>query len=122
MRDESVLVELLYFDGCPHYPAALDMVQRIASEEGVALDLTLVDVTAEVAQERRFLGSPSIRVDGVDVEPGAEERETFVFGCRVYRTDSGLDGLPDDRWVRTALCGTGDHRAALNELGGGRRH
>ncbi|HET8892570.1 MAG TPA: hypothetical protein VFM96_00535 [Gaiellaceae bacterium] len=49
----------------------------------------------------RFLGSPTVRVNGRDVEPGADEREGFAFGCRVYANGAGL---PDERLVRDALA------------------
>ena len=52
---------------------------------------------------RRFLGSPTIRVNGRDIEPGADARSEFTLACRVYRTDSGFSGQPDDRWLRDAL-------------------
>jgi hypothetical protein len=97
-------VELLYFEGCPNYGAARDSIERIASEEDVMIDLRLVEVTShEAAQATRFLGSPSIRVNGRDVEPGADDRESFVIACRVYQTEAGIGGQPSDAWIRAAL-------------------
>jgi hypothetical protein len=51
----------------------------------------------------RFLGSPTVRVDGRDVEPGADERDEFALACRVYRTQDGLRGQPDPEWITAAL-------------------
>jgi hypothetical protein len=97
-------VELLYFDECPNHSAARAAIERIAAEEGAAIDLRLVEVTSqEEAQATGFLGSPSIRVNGRDVEPGADERETFVLACRVYQTEAGIGGQPSDDWIRAAL-------------------
>jgi hypothetical protein len=48
--------------------------------------------------------SPTIRVDDVDVEPGAEERRDFALSCRIYRSERGVAGRPDERWVREALA------------------
>jgi len=50
-----------------------------------------------------ILGSPTVRVDGRDVDPQAEERRDYGLSCRVYRTERGLAGLPDARWLRAAL-------------------
>jgi hypothetical protein len=50
-----------------------------------------------------LLGSPTVRVNGVDVEPGAEERRDFAFCCRIYRSDGGASEQPAERWVRDAL-------------------
>jgi hypothetical protein len=97
-------VELLYFEGCPNYRAARELVERVAAEEGIVPDLRLVEVASlEEAEARRFLGSPSIRVNGRDVQPDADQRATFVLACRVYRTESGSSGEPPEESVRAAL-------------------
>lgn len=58
----------------------------------------------DAAQRERFLGSPTVRVDSRDVEPGAEERDDFGLKCRLYRVPSGLRGAPLDEWVLDALA------------------
>jgi hypothetical protein len=97
-------VEVLTFEGCPNAAPALELVERIVDELGVAADVRRIDVPdPEAAAAHRFLGSPSIRVNGQDVEPGASERSDYVFSCRVYRTGTGLSGQPDEQWLRAAL-------------------
>ena len=97
-------VEILYFDGCPNHEAARALVERIAVELRVEPQIDLVDVPdAAAAAQLRFLGSPTVRVDGRDVEPGADERGDFVFACRVYPAERGFSGQPDAGWVREAL-------------------
>ena len=98
-------VELLYFGGCPNVEAVRALVQRVAADEGITPDVRLVEVTTEDVERLRFLGSPSLRVNGRDVEPGADEREAFVFACRVYQTPVGYSGQPASEWVRAALTG-----------------
>ena len=101
----SPLVELLYFEGCPNYGSTRDLVVRVAAEERVTPDVRLVLVPSpDAAEEMRFLGSPTVRVNGHDVEPGADERDRFQFACRVYRTEAGLSGQPDPGWIRSALA------------------
>ena len=98
------LVEILYFDGCPNHDGARELVERVSRELGLEPQLRLVNVADETAARRlRFLGSPTIRVAGVDVDPHAEGRDDYVLSCRVYQTDSGFAGQPDERWVRDAL-------------------
>ena len=102
---ERALVEILYFDGCPNHEGALALVQRVAGELGLEPEIRLVNVPdPEVADRVRFLGSPTVRVGGRDVEPGADERSDFVLSCRVYRTESGFAGQPQESWVRNALA------------------
>ena len=98
------LVEVLTFEGCPHAEPALALVTRVVAESGVGATVCRVDVPdSEAAAAQRFLGSPTIRVNGRDIEPGVGERDAYVLSCRVYRTDGGLKGEPDERWLRDAL-------------------
>ncbi|MGH8985219.1 MAG: alkylmercury lyase family protein [Acidimicrobiia bacterium] len=111
-------VEILYFDGCPNHEPARALVERVAAELGVQPEIDLVHVRdAEAATQRRFLGSPTVRVDGVDVEPGSEERRDFVFSCRVYRSDRGFSGQPDERWIRDALAEGGGVKVDVAGVG-----
>jgi hypothetical protein len=98
------LVEILYFDGCANYEAVRELVEAAAAEIDVEPHLESIEVPdSEAAVKLRFLGSPSVRVDGRDVEPGAQERHDFALSCRVYQTKGGLSGRPDAGWVRDAL-------------------
>ena len=97
-------VEILSFDGCPNRELAVELVQRLVHETGSNARIDVIGVSdEETARERRFLGSPTILIAGRDIEPGAEKRSDYAVSCRVYRTDDGLRGMPDERWVREAL-------------------
>lgn len=98
------LVEILYFDGCPNHESAVALVERIDRELGTGAEVRLVNVPdREAANRLRFLGSPTIRVDGVDVDPRTEERNDYALSCRIFTTDHGPAGQPEERWVRNAL-------------------
>jgi hypothetical protein len=97
-------VEILYFDSCPNHEPTLALVERVAAELDLQPQIELVNVRdSEEAARLRFLGSPTVRVEGRDVEPGAEQRGEFVLSCRIYRGDHGFAGQPDASWIRTAL-------------------
>ena len=97
-------VEILYFDGCPNHEPARELVEQVAAELGLEAKIELIEVAdADSATRLRFLGSPSVRVDGRDVEPGAEKRSDFFLSCRVYRSERGLAGQPEADWIRSAL-------------------
>jgi hypothetical protein len=97
-------VEVLYFDGCPNHEALLPHLRELLSSAGAATDIELVAVEdVDVAQRERFLGSPTLRIDGEDVEPGAEKRSDFGLKCRLFATPEGLRGMPADEWVLAAL-------------------
>ena len=97
-------VELLYWSGCPSHPQALADLRAAMAEIG--LDPDAVEVRAvetdEGAAAERFVGSPTIRIDGVDVvDPGDTPA---ALNCRVYfRRDGRVDAVPDPDDVRDAL-------------------
>lgn len=104
-------VDILSFDGCPNAEPARELVRRVAGELGIKPEIRLVEVSSpEEAERLRFLGSPSIRVDGHDVEPGAEGRGDYALSCRIYRTDGGERGQPDETWLREALRAAAQRR------------
>jgi len=101
-------VELLYFDGCPNYEPLLAQLRALLAERGIDADVKLRRVeSAEEAQRERFLGSPTVRVDGVDIEPGAGERVDFGLKCRIYRTSQGLSGMPPLAWIEATIGAAG---------------
>lgn len=55
------------------------------------------------AQAQRFLGSPTLRIDGVDVDPTTAQRTDYALQCRLYPTDEGLQRIPPDEWILAAL-------------------
>ena len=98
------LVEILYFDGCPNHHPSVALVERISDELGLEPEIRLEAVTDnEAAKQLRFLGSPTIRVGGRDVDPHTKDRDDYALSCRVFRTDAGIVGQPDEHWVRDAL-------------------
>lgn len=95
-------VEVLYFEGCPHYEATIDLVRDVLTETGVDADVREVEVRDhEEATRLRFLGSPSVRVAGVDIEPGARSSSDFALGCRIYQGS----GVPPRALLVAALRG-----------------
>jgi hypothetical protein len=99
-----VRIEVLYFDGCPHHERPLDRLREVLAALGVSAAIDLRPVAGDTAaQHERFIGSPTIRIDGHDIEPGADERTDFGMKCRLYRTVNGLSGQPQDEWLQAAI-------------------
>ena len=97
-------IELFYFDGCPSWERALENLEEAMRLEGVNIPIQNVLVTTgEEAQTQRFLGSPTIRIDGVDLDgPEADTRE-FMLGCRIYPEGDDTTGWPSVAVIRRAL-------------------
>ena len=100
----KVLVEILSFAGCPGRQPARELVERGLDELDLEADLREISVEdEEAARAQRFLGSPSIRVDGGDIEPGADQRADFTLSCRLYQGEHGPSGVPPEPMLRAAL-------------------
>jgi hypothetical protein len=100
------VVEILLFEGCPNVDVTMDRVRDAIAATGGDATLRIVHVASEEdAVAACFLGSPSVRVDGRDVEPGADGREDFGLQCRIYAVDGGLGSAPPPEWIRAALVG-----------------
>lgn len=93
-------VELLYFDGCPSYKTVWNDLIEIVTEHDLDVTVRLLKIDSlEKADAHRFAGSPSVKVNGVDLEyyEGAG-----VLACRVYRENVGR-GYPSKRLLQTRL-------------------
>ena len=105
--------ELFYFDDCPSYQQAEVNLKEALRLEGLPETMDLVQVASEEdAQQKRFIGSPTIRIDGVDLEGPDAEAQGYGYGCRVYSNGGGFSGWPSVEQIRSAL---GRRRASANE-------
>ncbi|HEX9482513.1 MAG TPA: hypothetical protein VF927_10465 [Solirubrobacteraceae bacterium] len=91
-------IELLYVDDCPGHIELREQLPRLLEAAGVEAKIEERRIDSDcAAHEERFLGSPTVRIDGRDVEPGAESREDYGLCCRLYAI--GLNRLV---WRRLA--------------------
>jgi hypothetical protein len=97
-------VQLLFWEGCPSHPQALAQLREAMADLG--LDADAVEVrhidTQQRAEAEGFVGSPTIRIDGVDVQDPGDEPTALT--CRIYhRRDGRISPVPDPADVRDAL-------------------
>jgi arsenate reductase len=101
-----VRIRLLQFEGCPNSAAARELLDRILAEEGVSQPVEVIEVVEvpdqPTAEKERFLGSPSIQIDGLDIDP-ARRADQASFACRMYVTAEGPSGVPAAEMIRAAL-------------------
>lgn len=97
-------IELLYFDGCPNHEKAEARLKELMKELGIQAPIRRIRVEDEAsAVNRRFIGSPTIRINGKDVDPNASRDTQYGLKCRIFRTPKGFQGVPPDEWIRSAL-------------------
>ena len=97
-------IEFLWFDDCPHHTAARALLSEVLAERGVEAEIDDINVPDLESGERvKFAGSPSIRINGTDIEPGYEDTGDYAPRCRVYPTSAGLRGVPEREWIEAAI-------------------
>jgi hypothetical protein len=98
------MIELLYVDGCPSAAEAEALLRRVLAEEGRTASLTKIAVeTPAQAVATRFLGSPTVRVNGRDIELARADEPGGALSCRIYQTESGRRGVPPAALLRAAV-------------------
>jgi len=94
-------IQVLYFDGCPHHVPTAALVKQVVATLGMHAQIEEVEVTSrEDAVSKRFLGSPTVLVNGVDIDPRAHDRTDYGLSCRVYH---GMDGVPSASLLQAAF-------------------
>jgi hypothetical protein len=99
-----VRIELLHWEGCPSTPEARELVERVLAEHELDVPVELREVTTQAeAEALRFPGSPTIRVDGRDIDPaGAKGRPALT--CRIYKLPDGrVSPVPAREQLEEAL-------------------
>ena len=97
-------IEILYIPDCPNYLPAVEHVQNALQEEGVSAEIKHVQVVdGATATSIRFLGSPTVRINGVDVEPSAGSEGASGLCCRTYRAAGSPEGAPSVALIREAI-------------------
>jgi hypothetical protein len=99
-----VTIEFLFWDGCPSTPEAKGLLEKVLDERGIDAPVEMREVrTQDEAEELAFPGSPTIRIDGRDVDPaGAEGRP--ALNCRIYYLPDGrVSPVPTREQLEAAL-------------------
>jgi hypothetical protein len=99
-----VRIEFLFWTGCPSHPEALALLRDVLEERGIRDAIAVREVlTREDAVELSFPGSPTIRIDGRDVDhEGATAPPALT--CRVYRLPDGRPSpVPSRQQLEEAL-------------------
>ncbi len=104
-KTPELKIEFLFWEDCPSHPQALELLQDVMAEVGVDSPIEKIEVcTDEDAERLAFPGSPTIRVDGVDVDAVGAVQMGTALTCRVYLLeDRRFSPLPSKEMLRRAL-------------------
>ena len=98
------MIELLFWKGCPSHPEAKALLEQVLAELGRDDQIVMTEVRSDEEAERlRFPGSPTIRIDGRDVDlVGANSRPALT--CRIYHLPDGrVSPVPSRKQLEAAL-------------------
>lgn len=96
-------IRFLYFEGCPNSEPALNLLKEVLNEKGIKGEIELIEIESEEdAYRYKFLGSPSIHINGKDIEKERRNDEP-LYGCRVYKTIDGYSGIPSREMILYAI-------------------
>jgi hypothetical protein len=93
-------IEVLYLEGCPNYLPAIERLRAVLRQEGLTTtELLEIEVRDEPAAQRlKFCGSPTIRVNGADIDANPSHIQEPALSCRLYEA-----GAPSEEMIRVAL-------------------
>jgi hypothetical protein len=101
-KAKKMRVEFLYFKSCPSYKQALENLKAALRESHTNADLVLINVDSEQkAQKVGFQGSPSIRINGKDLEG---RNEGSNYSCRLYRINGKPTTVPSKAYIMEKLA------------------
>jgi len=100
-----VRIDFLFWRECPSHPEARALLREVLEERNVEADLVEHEVlTQGEAEELAFPGSPTIRVDGRDIDPGGAGGRPSLT-CRIYHLPDGRSSpVPSREQLEEALA------------------
>jgi hypothetical protein len=100
-KNIKMKVEFLYFKSCPSHKQALENLKAALRQARANADLILVNVDSpEKAEKVGFQGSPSIRINGEDLE-GRDEAPNY--SCRLYNVNGKAAFAPSKEAIVAKL-------------------
>ena len=102
-------VTFFYYEDCPSHDRALERLRSVIAEEDISAEIEVIKIeTDEQARRYNFVGSPTILIDGRDIDPPSPEAIPALT-CRAYQLEDGrISPLPPEDMIRRAV------RAALD--------
>lgn len=98
------IVEILYTDECPFWKDALKLIEAVIRESRMKISVKRTKVSSVADAKRfKFPGSPTVRINGADVDPEVKETEGYV-GCRIYRYKGRMYEYPPREMIESALA------------------
>src|SRR5215472_5592297 len=93
-------IELFFLDGCPNVESTVERIGQVLQQCGLQCPITRIRVAdTKAARELNFLGSPTVHINGLDIEPSARSRNDYGLMCRTCDASK----LPSEDLIRNAV-------------------
>ncbi len=97
-------VQVLFIANCPNHAPTVARIRAVLHARGAADSVEEIEIRSdEDAKSWSFLGSPSVRINGLDIEPEARQVRHFGLGCRSYAENGRREGLPSEDLIERAI-------------------
>jgi len=107
-------IELLYIPNCPHRAPAAQMLREVLRDMGQPEEVVDTKVSDRAqATAVSFPGSPTIRINGQDVEPGMPESHDHGLSCRTYIVHGKRQGVPQREWIYQAILSAAEDDGSI---------
>ena len=97
-------LDLLYLAGCPNHDLAVQLVCSVLKAEGLNAEVRQILIRDDDdARMHGFPGSPTVRVNGRDIEDVPIQQFAIGFACRTYLVEGKSQGIPPRSWLEQAV-------------------
>ena len=105
MTEKPIRIEFFYWEDCPSHGHAWDRLQAILEEKGLKAEVVRIEIrTDQDARQWDFCGSPTIRINGIDIDPNGAQGQRIGLNCRIYHTPDGrVSPLPSEEMILKAI-------------------
>lgn len=96
-------IQFLFWEDCPSHPDAWDRLHDVLRALRIETEVERIEVTTEAeAQRWGFAGSPTILVNGQDIDPQPDRPARLT--CRLYFHEDGRPSpLPSRAMIARAI-------------------
>jgi hypothetical protein len=103
-KRKMVEVSILFIKGCPGCIYTAKYVKDILADGAIDAEINLIQIdNDEDARQLHFIGSPTVRVNGMDVETGFSHAKDYGVRSRIYNVEGNQSGYPSKSMIRSAI-------------------
>lgn len=101
---KTIKIDILFIRGCPGYKYVKKYIEEIVTDESIYAEINLIQIEKEEdARNLHFIGSPTVRVNGEDVEKGFIDTKDYGLKSRIYYIDGKPFYYPSKSMILNAI-------------------